>query len=55
MSELAFKLKRLWVCLLCLRYLRHWPMRDLSDAEWRFQLDGQTARDAFLEGWCRGD
>jgi hypothetical protein len=28
-------------------------MNDLSDAEWRFQLHDTTARDAFLEGWCR--
>lgn len=52
-DPLAFHLKRLHVCLLSLWYLRHWPMNDLSAAEWREQLDGETARDAFLEGWCR--
>lgn len=45
-----FQLKRLHVCLLCWWYLRHWPMNDLSRAEWQFQLAGETARDAFLEG-----
>jgi len=55
MWELAFQFKRLRVCLLSLWYLRHWPMNDLSTAEWRFQLDGETARSAFLEGWCRDD
>ena len=52
--DLAFRWKRFRVCLLSLWYLRHWPMNDLSDAEWRFQLDGMTAREAFCEGWCRG-
>ena len=49
----GFYCKRLWVCVLCFWYLRHWPWSDLSTAEWRFQLAGETARDAFLEGWCR--
>ena len=49
----AFYAKRVWVCVLCLWYLRHWPWGDLSTAEWRFQLAGETARDAFMEGWCR--
>ena len=53
MSEIAFQWKRLRVCVLCLWYLRHWPMGDISSAEWREQLDGETARDAFIEGWCR--
>lgn len=48
-----FRWKRLHVCLLCLWYLRHWPMNDLSDREWLEQLDGETAWDAFIEGWCR--
>ena len=51
--EVAFRWKRLLVCLLSMWHLRHWPMNDLSDAEWRFQLHDTTARDAFLEGWCR--
>ena len=51
--DMGFHWKRLRVCLLCYWYLRHWPMNDLSEAEWRFQLDGETARSAFLEGWCR--
>ena len=51
--ESRFRTKRLQVCVLCLWYLRHWPMSDLSEAEWRWQLDGATAWDAFLEGWCR--
>jgi hypothetical protein len=49
----AFYWKRLRVCVLCWWYLRHWPWGDLSTAEWRFQLHGETARSAFLEGWCR--
>ncbi|MCE5292957.1 MAG: hypothetical protein LLG14_27490 [Nocardiaceae bacterium] len=53
--EAAFQWKRLRVCLLCWWYLRHWPWGDLSTAEWRFQLDGETSRSAFLEGWCRMD
>ena len=52
-SEGAFRWKRFRVCLLCYWHLRHWPMDDLSDAEWRFQIEGQTAYEAFLEGWCR--
>jgi hypothetical protein len=51
--EAAWRWKRFKVCLLCLWYLRHWPMYDLSDAEWMFQLDGETAWDSFVEGWCR--
>ena len=51
--EARFRWKRLRVCLLCLWHLRHWPMNDLTDTEWRFQLDGATAWEAFLEGWCR--
>ncbi len=51
--EAHFRWKRLRVCLLCWWHLRHWPMNDLTDAEWRFQLDGATAREAFMEGWCR--
>lgn len=54
-DNIVFHLKRLQVCLLCLWYLRHWPMNDISDVEWREQLDGETARSAFLEGWCRMD
>lgn len=53
--ECAFQWKRLRVCLLCWWYLRHWPWGDLSTAEWKFQLAGETARSAFLEGWCRMD
>lgn len=49
----GFYLKRFYVCLMCWWYLRHWPWGDLSTAEWRFQLAGETARDAFHEGWCR--
>lgn len=41
------------MCFLSLWYLRHWPMNDLSTAEWRFQLDDMTVWDAFIEGWCR--
>lgn len=51
----GFYLKRLHVCLLCLWHLRHWPWGDLSTAEWRFQLAGETAWDAFVEGWRRCD
>jgi hypothetical protein len=55
MREILFQWKRLRVCLLCLWYLRHWPWGDISDKEWRDQLEFETARSAFLEGWCRGD
>ena len=51
--ELSFQRRRLAVCFLSLWYLRHWPMNDLSTAEWRFQLDDMTVWDAFIEGWCR--
>lgn len=51
--DMEFRWKRLRVCLLCWRYLNHWPMNDLSEGEWRWQLEDQTARGAFLEGWCR--
>ena len=51
--DIGFRWKRLRVCLLCYWYLRHWPMNDLSETEWLFQLDGETARSAFIEGWCR--
>ena len=53
--NMAFYWKRLRVCLLCLWYLRHWPMSDLSTAEWRLQLLDMTASDAFFEGWGRCD
>lgn len=53
-SELRFQIKRLHVCLLCLWYLRHWPMNDLDNTEWHEQLDGERAYDVFIEGWCRG-
>ena len=49
--DIGFRWKRLRVCLLCYWYLRHWPMSDLSEAEWRYQLAGETARSAFLYGW----
>jgi len=51
MKELAFQWKRLRVCWLCWRILRHWPWSDISDAEWREQLEYSTAREAFMEGW----
>lgn len=51
--EASFRWKRLHVCLLCLWRLRHWPMNDLTEAEWRCQLAGETAESAFMEGWCR--
>lgn len=51
--ELSFQSKRLHVCCLSLWYLHHWPMNDLSTAEWRFQLDGEPAWEAFIEGWVR--
>ena len=52
-ETIVFRSKRLRVCLLCLWYMRHWPMNDISEAEWREQLEGETAWSAFLEGWCR--
>ena len=54
-NELTFRLRlrRLHVCVLCWWYLRHWPMDDLDDAEWMKQMDGYSACDVFLEGWCR--
>ena len=51
--DAAFYWKRFRVCVLCYWYLRHWPWGDLSTAEWRFTLDGEAARSAFIEGWCR--
>jgi hypothetical protein len=53
MSDMIFQLKRLYVCWLCWYHLRHWPMNDLDDAEWRAQLEAENAYDAFIEGWCR--
>ena len=52
-AEVVFQWKRLRVCLLCLWHLRHWPMNDISEDEWRTLLDDETPRSAFLEGWCR--
>ena len=51
--EARFRWKRLQVCLWCWLHLGHWPINDLTDAEWRSQLDGVTAYEAFVEGWCR--